>query len=71
MRDHKRFSVALFLLAAIIPWASMFGQAPPPSHILQEGEELIYNVRYGFFNLGSVRIRTVQRQASASAVAYY
>jgi len=71
MRDHKRFSVALFLLAAIIPWAMLFGQAPPPSHILSEGEELVYNVRYGFFNLGSVRIRTLQRQVSASTVAYY
>jgi hypothetical protein len=71
MRDHRRFSVALFMLAATIPWAMLFGQAPPPSHILSEGEELVYNVRYGFFNLGSVRIRTLQRQGSASTVAYY
>lgn len=71
MRDHRRFPFALFLLAAVIPWAALFGQAPPPSHVLSEGEELVYNVRYGFFNLGSVRIRSLQRQASASTVAYY
>src|SRR5512140_1288888 len=71
MRDHRRFPFAFFLLAALIPWAGLFGQAPPPSHVLSEGEELVYNVRYGFFNLGSVRIRTLQRQASASTVAYY
>ncbi len=71
MRDHRRFSFVVFLLAAIIPWAVVFGQAPPPSHVLMEGEELTYNVRYGFINLGSVRVRTLQRQAVGSAVAYY
>ncbi len=70
MRDSRRFCVVLFLIAAIVPWAMLFGQAPPPSHVLSEGEELTYNVRYGFFNLGSVRIRTIQRQASGSTVAY-
>ncbi len=71
MRDHKRFSVLVFLFAAIIPWAVVFGQAPPPSHVLMEGEELTYNVRYGFFNLGSVRVRTLQRQGSSPSVTYY
>jgi hypothetical protein len=71
MRHHKRFSFALVLFATLVPWAVLFGQAPPPSHILSEGEELVYNVRYGFFNLGSVRIRTLQRQVSGAEIAYY
>ncbi|MBP1649230.1 MAG: hypothetical protein H6Q30_2675 [Bacteroidetes bacterium] len=71
MRDHGRFRAVLFLIAAIIPWAVLWGQAQPSSRVLSEGEELVYNVRYGFFDLGSVRIRTIQRQASASTVAYY
>jgi len=71
MRDNRRFRVVPVLIAAIFPWAMAFAQAPPPSHVLLEGEELVYNVRYGFFNLGSVRIRTLQRQASSSAVVYY
>ncbi len=28
----------------------------PPSHVLQEGEELTYNVRYGPLDLGQIRI---------------
>jgi hypothetical protein len=38
--------------------------------VLQEGEELVYNVRYGFVNLGEVRIRTVKRSESPVTVTY-
>ena len=36
------------------------GQGVPPDHVFVEGEELVYNVRYGFIDLGQVRIRTVR-----------
>lgn len=34
---------------------------PPASPFLMEGEELVYNVRYAFINLGQVRIRTLRK----------
>jgi Protein of unknown function (DUF3108) len=34
-----------------------FSQPVPPSHVLVEGEELVYNVRYAFIDLGQVKIR--------------
>ena len=67
---HRRFRVLLFLMAVSLPWAMNFAQAPPPSHVLSEGEELVYNVRYGFFDLGSVRIHTLRRQVTGADVVY-
>lgn len=37
------------------------GQTPSPSSALVPEEELVYNVRYGFIDLGQVRIRTYGR----------
>jgi hypothetical protein len=71
MRHHRHFRAVLSLVVVIISWASMDAQVPPPSHVLSEGEDLIYNVRYGFFNLGSVRIRTLHRQVTGTDVAYF
>ena len=38
--------------------------------VLVEGEELVYNVRYSFFNLGQVRIKTMNKTRTASYTAY-
>src|SRR5512140_2870978 len=77
MRDHvrggsafRRFRRFMLVALAVAPSAFLFGQQAPPSHVLQEGEELVYNVRYSFINLGSVRIRTLHRDAEPGVVAY-
>ncbi len=35
-----------------------------------EGEELVYNVRYGFIDLGQVRIKTTKKVSSGNSVSY-
>jgi hypothetical protein len=42
----------------------------PPSRPLVEGEDLIYNVRYTFIDLGQVRVRTDKRHPGVSYHAY-
>jgi hypothetical protein len=39
--------------------------------VLKEGEELVYNVRYGFFDLGQVRIKTLDRFRKGNTVEYH
>jgi len=64
-----------------MPWAPLFLAAllvlavPPPAAaqntgVFQEGEDLTYNVRYGFIDLGQVRIRTVKRVEPPGTMAY-
>ncbi|MGA9116707.1 MAG: DUF3108 domain-containing protein [Bacteroidota bacterium] len=43
-------------------WAAAPAPAQDPGGVLREGEELVYNVRYSFINLGQVRIRTIGRE---------
>jgi hypothetical protein len=45
--------------------------AIPASAVLSEGEELTYNVRYGLFDLGQVRIRTAAKVDSAEYAGYF
>jgi hypothetical protein len=61
-----------FVLLMVFPWAAGISQPKivPPSRILVEGEELTYNVRYSFINLGQVRIRTLQKVASEPSTSY-
>ena len=62
------FPVPWRLLIALLAFSSLSGsmdaQASLPSRVLEEGEDLIYNVRYGFIDLGQVRIRTLARNRS-------
>jgi hypothetical protein len=46
------------------------GGGDPPSRVLVEGEELTYNVRYAFFDLGQVRIRTGGKTRLGSSVTF-
>jgi hypothetical protein len=47
------------------------GQSSVPlSRVLVEGEDLIYNVRYGFIDLGQVRIKTIKKVTEGGLVAY-
>jgi hypothetical protein len=61
----------LWLVLLLTFPGSTWAQPSAPSNALQEGEDLIYNVRYGPFNLGSVHIRTLQRKISSPYVEYY
>ena len=36
------------------------GMSSSPSRVIVEGEELVYNVRYGFIDLGQVQVKTGQ-----------
>lgn len=42
----------------------------PASRVLLEGEELVYNVRYTFIDLGQIRVRTIGKTRQATFVAY-
>jgi hypothetical protein len=46
------------------------GQPVPPDSVFVPGEELVYNVRYGFFDLGQVRIRVLRAVPRGSSLAY-
>ena len=46
------------------------GNVIPPSNVLVEGEELTYNVRYGFIDLGQVRIKITNKRVTPSYLAY-
>ena len=46
------------------------GGALSPSKVLMEGEELTYNVRYGFIDLGQVRIKVIRKVATPAFTAY-
>jgi hypothetical protein len=46
------------------------GQTPPAPTLLATGEELVYNVRYGFIDLGQVRIRTFDQEPVGDDVTF-
>lgn len=46
------------------------GQPSPPDRVFVEGEDLVYNVRYGFIDLGQVRIKIVGTVRGKSSVAF-
>lgn len=52
----------LFLFAIAPAMAQSPAHTDPPSRVLMEGEELTYNVRYAFLDLGQIRIKTIARE---------
>jgi hypothetical protein len=60
--------VVLTILFVLHAWS----QTPAePSAVFAEGEDLIYNVRYGFLDLGQVRIKTVKKVDYNGSPAYH
>jgi hypothetical protein len=53
------------------PGRAVAAGSDPPSRVLVEGEELTYNVRYAFVDLGQVRIRTGAKTHISSSPAFY
>jgi hypothetical protein len=43
----------------------------PPSNVLLENEELTYNVRYGFINLGQIRIKVLSSWRNPATPVYH
>lgn len=56
----------LALVFICAPLAGFAQAGDPPSRVLVEGEELVYNVRYGFIDLGQVRIKLTNAVRNAS-----
>jgi hypothetical protein len=66
---HKQvLAVAVVVLLSSIKSVALGGD--PPSRVFVEGEDLIYNVRYSFIDLGQVRIKTIGKTRQASFTAY-
>ena len=63
-----------FLVAGLVLVSQtlLLGQtnSPSPSFPLEEGEDLIYNVRYGFIDLGQVRIKVLNSLQVPGSRAY-
>jgi hypothetical protein len=46
------------------------GPSSPPDRVFVEGEDLVYNVRYGFIDLGQVRIKIAGTVRGKSSMAF-
>jgi hypothetical protein len=66
--SYRRAHAWVLLLCCAMPVALL--AQDPPSRVLVEGEELVYNVRYSFIDLGQIRIKTAGRTRVASYEAY-
>jgi hypothetical protein len=55
---------------AVASGADGMQSGAPPSKVLLEGEELVYNVRYGFIDLGQVRIVITHAVHTSSYAAF-
>jgi hypothetical protein len=72
MTTLHRAIAALAVSATVLcsPNVRAQGSVDPPSHVFVDGEELVYNVRYTFINLGQIRITTLGKTRQATFVAY-
>ena len=70
-RRIMRLPIAGLLLLGLlsVPPPAQAG-APVPSKVLAEAEELTYNVRYAFFDLGQIRLKILKRVSTPAYVAY-
>ena len=72
LKDAMKAGLSLTLsLILVLGLFAGSANAQPPSRVLQLGEELTYNVRYGPFDLGQIRIRTLNRIADGKYLVYY
>lgn len=72
-RCHRVVRWAVLPLFIISFWQFSSAQANsiPPSRVFVEGEELVYNVRYTFIDLGQVKIRTLKKVQTPEYTAYH
>lgn len=68
-----KWLLAVFTIGVVVPGLSRCVaqvNGDPPSRVFVEGEELVYNVRYTFIDLGQIRIKTIGKARQATFVAY-
>ena len=67
------FQCCLFgaLLCIAIHPDVLRGQSAAEPHIFQVGEDLVYNVRYGPFDLGSIRVLALKREEIPNHLVYH
>jgi hypothetical protein len=68
MKPAAWVAAAVVLAAVLSPCAR--AQGDPPAREFLVGEDLIYNVRYGFIDLGQVRIKTLNTVRTTTSTAY-
>ena len=69
--SRKRWVAVIFLCVVSNLSASSQSISIPPSRVLVEDEELVYNVRYSFIDLGQVKIRVMHRVQTPEYSAYH
>ncbi len=62
---------AVLVLTLLLPFRSSSQKPVNTSSVFFEGEDLIYNVRYGFIDLGQVRIKTLKRTQYDGSSAFH
>lgn len=67
-RSIAAFTISAGLLLSADVCAQ--GTGDPPSRVFVEGEELVYNVRYTFIDLGQVRIKTIGKTRQSALVVF-
>ena len=65
---YRCASGLLLLMCCVFP--AVLPAQDPPSRVMVEGEELVYNVRYSFFDLGQIRIKTAGKTRHATFEAF-
>ena len=70
-RTVEQWAVFVLLAVTLFPDSLAQTKSIPPSRVLVEGEELVYNVRYTFIDLGQVKIRTLNKVHNAEYSAYH
>ena len=70
-RKAAQWAVSALLAFTFGLSSSAQTKSVPPSHVLVEGEELVYNVRYTFIDLGQVKIRTINAVHTPEYSAYH
>ncbi len=68
---HIVYCLTGVLLAVSVSLNVLWAQPAADAHVFQVGEDLVYNVRYGPFDLGSVRILTLHREMIPNYLVYY
>ena len=70
-RVAAQWVVFALLAVTFVPGSPAQSTSVPPSRVLVEGEELVYNVRYTFIDLGQVKIRTLHKVQTPEYSAYH
>lgn len=68
---RRRWVTIFSLVIVSSPFALSQSSSIPPSRVLVEEEELVYNVRYTFIDLGQVKIRVLHKVRTPEYMVYH